>query len=962
MSTLGKLMFTLSANTSRFERDMNKAARIADRQGKQIKSSLAVVGKVGAAAAVAGAGLVAMAGRAALAADEIAKTSKAAGLSAETLQELRFAGERSGVALKQVDEGTRRLNRRIGLAAAGTGEWAKKFSALGIEVRDVNGQVKSTEAIFNEAVVLLGDMSTASERAAAASDLFGEDAGPKLALLLAEGEESVRKLREEKRQLGVVSNEAAAAAEKTADQWTNTSAKFEAGAQTLLLKLLPAVNKSIEGISLLADFAIDAADAVEEMAINLGLIESSDELERLTKQWTDLHPELREAETLLARQKKFGDAYADSNKELESRIRSLNRQIDRVTKARGELLKVSKENVKSSKEEEATLKSTAPAWRLFEQATDELTDAIKANEEASRKRAEAIAAATPPLKDTDAVTQQFAATTAELTAFLVRQAKTIEEVRGVYADLDDTIEELNLDAIPDKLDEGTRALDGQKEAAERAAQAYEELARQSQAATNAIATISNAFGTNLPQQVNSFLGGQFANLFGQSGVDALGFLASGSQIGTGLFGNQSAGIGGALGGLVQLLPGVGQVGGFVGSIVGSLLGDLLSDEDDPRIRLVNNLTNQGGFRVQEEAQFRRNSAFGFTIAGQQITEEFGAAAAGQFLDSIQDFDDRIASLLNPEQIERVFQAFIPGGNSETSTLFEGDISVEEALRQRFQTIAGALDGNVGRFVQQFADDLEQGVQALVNITRVNELLDVNPLETFADVLARADEGPLDTLGRLGDELSDLTSVAFDSVEGMAALGQGLQQYNEFVVQSLVGIENARRGIEGITGSTIDNLTFQTLDNNGQFEFLTRRANDLSSGIGGLGSAAEVQNQVALINQLASQAFGLLDPEQQRAQLDTFTRSLQGTEADAQARLDVLEAEVRAQAEADRQATADAVRNGVVEGTQDAGFVAAGAQILDASARFAQSTTAFGQGVNVLVSNGIPVFFEGSEVG
>lgn len=950
-------MFTLSANTSRFERDMNKAARIADRQGKQIKASLAVVAKVGVAAGVAGAGLVAMAGRAALAADEIAKTAKAAGLSAETLQELRFAGERSGVALKQVDEGTRRLNRRIGLAAAGTGEWAKKFSALGIEVRDVNGQVKSTEAIFNEAVTLLGDMATSSERAAAASDLFGEDAGPKLALLLAEGEEGVRKLREEKRQLGVVSNEAAAAAEKTADQWTNASAKFETGAQTILLKLLPAVNKSIEGISLLADFAIDAADAVEEMAINLGLIESSDELERLTKQWTDLHTELREAETLLARQKKFGDAYADSNKELESRIRSLRRQLERVSTARGELLNQTKKSTEATDDNKAS--------------TKELTTELESGSQALNKQASEVENLVSKMFSFDArmsvllstqkqLNDQFDAGTLGLSDYLAAANQVDAEIAALtrgHEELNGVLEELDLSSIPDKLDDGTAALQRQEKQAIDNAEA---LRRMGEEAANALATVGNAFGVNLPQQVNSFLGTQFANLFGQQGVGLLNTFASGSQIGSQLFGNNSAGIGGGIGGIVG--SAFGPVGTFVGQLAGSLLGDLLSDENDPRIRLVNNLTNQGGFRVQEEAQFRRNSAFGFTIAGQQITEEFGAAAAGQFLDSIQEFDDRIASLLNPEQIERVFQAFIPGGNTETSTLFEGDISVEEALRQRFQTIAGALDGNVGRFVQQFADDLEQGVQALVNITRVNELLDVNPLETFADVLARADEGPLDTLGRLGDELSDLTSVAFDSVEGMAALGQGLQQYNEFVVQSLVGIENARRGIEGITGSTIDNLTFQTLDNNGQFEFLTRRANDLSSGIGGLGSAAEVQNQVALINQLASQAFGLLDPEQQRAQLDTFTRSLQGTEADAQARLDVLEAEVRAQAEADRQATADAVRNGVVEGTQDAGFVAAGAQILDASARFAQSTTAFGQGVNVLVSNGIPVFFEGSEVG
>ena len=167
----------------------------------------------GAAIGIVGASLGAAIGRAQEAIERFDaledQATKAGFQSIEAFQALRFAAEQTGAGIEAFDAGVVRLNRRIGLFIQdGGGPAAKAFQALGIEVRDAGGQVRSTEDIFDEAVRKLEAVESAAERSALASQLFGEDAGPRLTLLLNQGADGIARLTQEARDAGAVIDEA----------------------------------------------------------------------------------------------------------------------------------------------------------------------------------------------------------------------------------------------------------------------------------------------------------------------------------------------------------------------------------------------------------------------------------------------------------------------------------------------------------------------------------------------------------------------------------------------------------------------------------------------------------------------------------------------------------------------------------------------------------------------------------
>jgi hypothetical protein len=138
-------------------------------------------------------------------ADEIAKTAKVVGVSAEALQELRFAAEQTGVEARGLDDSMRRLGRRVGeFVNSGAGPAQKAIEALGLEVRDAGGNVRSTEEIFFDLVDALQGVQSDAQRAAFAAQLFGDDFGPKLVPLLNQGRDGIEQYRQQARELGLV--------------------------------------------------------------------------------------------------------------------------------------------------------------------------------------------------------------------------------------------------------------------------------------------------------------------------------------------------------------------------------------------------------------------------------------------------------------------------------------------------------------------------------------------------------------------------------------------------------------------------------------------------------------------------------------------------------------------------------------------------------------------------------------
>lgn len=108
--------------------------------------------------------------------DDLDKTSQRIGTSTRALQEWRFVGAHAGLTAEQMDHALETFNRTTGQAAQGTGEAVQSYRRLHIALRDGNGQLRDSDAVFRDVRMALARIENPMERAAIASRIFGESA------------------------------------------------------------------------------------------------------------------------------------------------------------------------------------------------------------------------------------------------------------------------------------------------------------------------------------------------------------------------------------------------------------------------------------------------------------------------------------------------------------------------------------------------------------------------------------------------------------------------------------------------------------------------------------------------------------------------------------------------------------------------------------------------------------------
>lgn len=108
--------------------------------------------------------------------DDLDKTSQRIGTSARALQEWRFVGAHAGLTAEQMDHALETFNRTTGQAAQGTGEAVQSYRRLHVALRDGNGQLRDSDAVFRDVRMALSRIENPMERAATASRIFGESA------------------------------------------------------------------------------------------------------------------------------------------------------------------------------------------------------------------------------------------------------------------------------------------------------------------------------------------------------------------------------------------------------------------------------------------------------------------------------------------------------------------------------------------------------------------------------------------------------------------------------------------------------------------------------------------------------------------------------------------------------------------------------------------------------------------
>lgn len=268
--------FTVSTTftaTDKMTGPMDKMGKSVDKLGKKTSSlgskiggglkmmgtaALGAVGMVSAAAV----GIYKFAEDLSTAGDEIAKTARSMGMSTDSLQELRYIGERSGVGIEEMTKGLTKLTLNLGETSKAT---QNSLAKMGLSSEMLK------QAGPSEAMNLLADgmakISDPAERAALAVDLFGKN-GVKMTNVLAEGRSGLANLTKEAHRVGyVMDGEMLDNAESLNDSILNMQTAFKSLGRQLGAVFMPLVNNAVQGIT---EFFVSARPMFQKFAQSVG--------------------------------------------------------------------------------------------------------------------------------------------------------------------------------------------------------------------------------------------------------------------------------------------------------------------------------------------------------------------------------------------------------------------------------------------------------------------------------------------------------------------------------------------------------------------------------------------------------------------------------------------------------------------------------------------------------------------
>lgn len=251
---LAKLVVSLEAETARYQKELEKARGQLDKFEKQSSGAATVVEELfdEIARLASAAALPALAKALIDNADRLAKLSQSTGVAVESLSQLDYAAGLSGASSEDLAAALNRLNKSAAEAAQGGKSQAEAFGALGVAVKDAQGNMRSTEDLLTDVAEAFSQIEDGPAKAAVAMDLFGKS-GANLIPFLNNGRKGLSDLRGEAHQFGLtVSGEASKAAEEFNDNLDRLRAAAAGAANQITSEMLPT-------FAALTDSAVDFA-------------------------------------------------------------------------------------------------------------------------------------------------------------------------------------------------------------------------------------------------------------------------------------------------------------------------------------------------------------------------------------------------------------------------------------------------------------------------------------------------------------------------------------------------------------------------------------------------------------------------------------------------------------------------------------------------------------------------------
>ncbi|HGV3792617.1 TPA: phage tail tape measure protein [Escherichia coli] len=231
-----------------------------------LKASIGLLAGLGAAIAGSAAGVAGWVTSVSQSIDPLVQFSRETGVAIETVQSLGYAASVNGSSVDALQASLGEMTKRVGeFVSTGEGEAKDVAERLGLQFKDMNGQVKNSDVIFRELADKLHGMSQAEKFSVL--DKMGIDRS--MVQLLSMTGEEISSLQNKAEALGVVTQDQADQFAAYNDSLTTLGKGFDGIKFQVAVGFVPVLKDLVDGFT---DFLIANKDLIKNGLAHLGEI------------------------------------------------------------------------------------------------------------------------------------------------------------------------------------------------------------------------------------------------------------------------------------------------------------------------------------------------------------------------------------------------------------------------------------------------------------------------------------------------------------------------------------------------------------------------------------------------------------------------------------------------------------------------------------------------------------------
>lgn len=231
-----------------------------------LKASIGLLAGLGAAIAGSAAGVAGWVTSVSQSIDPLVQFSRETGVAIETVQTLGYAASVNGSSVDALQASLGEMTKRVGeFVSTGEGEAKDVAERLGLQFKDMNGQVKNSDVIFRELADKLHGMSQAEKFSVL--DKMGIDRS--MVQLLSMTGEEISLLQNKAEALGVVTQDQADQFAAYNDSLTTLGKGFDGIKFQVAVGFVPVLKDLVDGFT---DFLIANKDLIKNGLAHLGEI------------------------------------------------------------------------------------------------------------------------------------------------------------------------------------------------------------------------------------------------------------------------------------------------------------------------------------------------------------------------------------------------------------------------------------------------------------------------------------------------------------------------------------------------------------------------------------------------------------------------------------------------------------------------------------------------------------------